>query len=462
MYYLAVDIGASSGRHILGKYENGKLELTEIYRFENGVEKRGDKLFWNIDKLFENVLLGIKQCSKIGIVPYSIGIDTWVVDYALIDENDKIVDGEVYSYRDSRTTKMIEEVEKIIPFENLYKETGILKANYNTIYQLYADKLSGKLQKAKKYLSVPDLLHYYLTGVMKNEYTHATTTGMVNAKNRTWSLEIIEKLGFPKDIFGELSLPGTVVGNLKEEIQKEVGFNSLVVFPPSHDTASAVMAVPSLSKYPLYISSGTWSLLGSELSEPITSEEAFKFNVTNEGGFNGTITLLKNITGMWVFQNIKRELKGKYSYDELMNMAIDEKDIDSIIDLNDDRFLAPESMIETIKDYCKEKSLKVPNTISQVVKVVYLSLATIYAETVKNLQKILNVKFDTINILGGGSKDSYLNALTKEMTGLNVIAGPTEGTAIGNLLSQAISSKEIKDVSEGRKVVANSFEVVNF
>lgn len=462
MYYLAVDIGASSGRHILGKYENGKLELTEIYRFENGVEKKGDKLFWDIDKLFKNVVQGIKQCSKIGVIPYSIGIDTWGVDYALMDENGNVIDNEVYSYRDSRTNKMVEEVEKIIPFENLYKETGILKANYNTIYQLYSDKLSGKLQKAKKYLSVPDLLHYYLTGVMKNEYTHATTTGIVNAKTRTWSKEIIEKLGFPKDIFGELSMPGSLVGNLKEEIQKEVGFNALVVFPPSHDTASAVMAVPSLSKYPLYISSGTWSLLGTELSEPITNEDAFKFNITNEGGFNGSITLLKNITGMWVFQNIKRELKGKYSYDELMNMAMEEKDIGSIIDLNDDRFLAPENMIEAIKGFCKEKSLPVPTTIGQVVKVVYLSLATIYAETVKNLQKILNVKFDTINILGGGSKDSYLNSLTKSMTGLNVIAGPTEGTAIGNLLSQAISSKEIKDIKEGRKVVANSFKVINF
>ena len=459
MYYLAIDIGASSGRHILGKLENGKFELTEIYRFENGVEKRGDKLFWNVDKLFENIVNGLKECKKFGVIPYSVGIDTWGVDYALLDENGNVLDNEVYAYRDSRTLLTMEEVEKIIPFEELYLETGIQRANYNTIYQLYADKLSGKLQKAHRYLSVPDLLHYYLTGVMKNEYTHASTTGMLNAKTRSWSTKIIEKLGFPKHIFGEIYNPGELVGELKEEIQKIVGFNTKVVFPPSHDTASAVMAVPSSSEYPLYISSGTWSLLGTELKSPITNEEAYNFNATNEGGFGGTIRFLKNITGMWSFQNIKKNLNGKYSYDELMKMAIDEEDIGSIVDLNDTKFLAPESMIDAVIDYCKEHSLNVPQNIGQVVKVVYLSLASIYAETIKNLEKVVGVKFDTLNIVGGGSKDRYLNELTKKLTGLKVVAGPTEGTAVGNLLAQAISAKEVSGIKEGREIVANSFKV---
>ena len=458
MYYLAVDIGASSGRHILGKLENGKLELTEIYRFENGYEKQGDKLVWNIEKLFNNVVEGIKQCNKYGVVPYSIGIDTWGVDYALLDENGNIID-EVYSYRDNRHSEVVKDVEDIIPFSELYKETGIQKASYNTIYQLYCDKMSGKLAKAKRILSVPDTLHYLLTGVMKNEYTHASTTGMLNAKTGTWSEMIIEKLGYPREIFGPIYPAGEISGHLKKEIQEKVGFDCLVVLPASHDTASAVMAVPSDSEFPLYISSGTWSLLGTELKAPVTDEKAFEFNATNEGGFGGTIRFLRNITGMWTIQSIKRELENKYNYQELMYFAMDEKDFDSTVDLNDERFLAPDSMINTIKDYCKEKGQKVPENIGQVMNVVYRSLAGIYKETIEKMEEVTGVKFDTINIVGGGSKDAYLNSLTKEYSGKRVIAGPTEGTAVGNLLSQAISSGEVKDMKEGRKIVANSFTV---
>ncbi len=458
MYYLAVDIGASSGRHILGKLENGKLELTEIYRFENGYEKQGDKLVWNISKLFKNIVDGIKECKKYGAIPYSIGIDTWGVDYALLDENGNIID-EVYSYRDSRNNQGVKAVEEIIPFSELYRETGIQKAPYNTIYQLYCDKMSGKLSKAKRILSVPDTLHYLLTGVMKNEYTHASTTGMLNAKTGTWSDMIIDKLGYPREIFGKIYPAGEVSGHLKKEIQDEVGFDCLVVLPASHDTASAVMAVPSDSEFPLYISSGTWSLLGTELKAPVTDEKAYEFNATNEGGFGGTIRFLRNITGMWTIQSIKRELENKYGYQELMYLAMEEKDFDSIVDLNDERFLAPDSMINTIKDYCKEKGQKVPENIGQVMNVVYRSLATIYKETIEKMEEVTDKKFDTINIVGGGSKDEYLNSLTKEYTGKRVIAGPTEGTAVGNLLSQAISSGEVKDMKEGREVVARSFKV---
>ena len=458
MYYLAIDIGASSGRHILGNLENGKLELKEIYRFENGAEKQNDKLVWNINALFKNIVEGIKKCKEFGAVPYSIGIDTWGVDYALLDENGEIID-EVYSYRDSRTNSAISEVEKIIPFSELYKETGIQKAPYNTIYQLYADKMSGKLFKASRILSVPDLLHYLLTGVMKNEYTHASTTGLLNAKTGSWSEMILDRLGYPKNIFGKVYPAGEISGHLKKEIQEEVGFDSLVVLPASHDTASAVMAVPSDSEFPLYISSGTWSLLGTELKAPITDEKAYNFNATNEGGFGGTIRFLRNITGMWTIQSIKKELNNQYNYQELMYLAMAEKDIGSIVDLNDDRFLAPESMIQTIKDYCKEKGLTVPSNVGQVMDVVYRSLATIYAQTIEKMEEVTNQKFDTINIVGGGSKDEYLNKLTKEYTGKRVLAGPTEGTAVGNILSQAISSKEISSIKEGRQIVKNSFTV---
>lgn len=459
MYYLAVDIGASSGRHILGEYKEGKLILKEIYRFSNGAVKRDGKLVWDTEELFKNIVEGLKECGKLGVVPYSVGIDTWGVDYALLDGDGKLI-SEVFSYRDDRTSVSMLETEKVVPFKKLYEVTGIQRAQYNTVYQLYADKISGKLAKAETMLSIPDYLHYLLSGVKKNEYTHASTSGLLDAKTGDWSWELIDALGYPRKIFGKLYKPGEVVGNLKKEIQEIVGFDTKVVFPPSHDTASAVMAVPAIKGQPLYISSGTWSLLGTELNAPITSEEAYKFNATNEGGYAGTIRFLRNITGMWTIQSVKKELNGKYSYDDLMNLAIECKSTGSIVNLNDDRFLAPDSMIEAIKGYCKDYGLVVPETVGEIMDVIYRSLASIYAETIKMTEQVTGKTFEVLNIVGGGSKDGYLNKLTKEYTGKRVLAGPTEGTAVGNLLAQIISAGEIKDLKEARLVVKNSFEVV--
>ena len=458
MYYLAVDIGASSGRHILGKFENGKLELKEIYRFDNGAEKVGDKLVWNIEKLFSNIVAGIKECKKLGVTPYSVGVDTWGVDYALLDANNNII-GEVYSYRDNRTANMTEKSQEVVSFNELYSHTGIQHAVYNTVYQLYADKLSGKLDKAEKFLTVPDYMHYRLSGVMVNEYSNASTTALLNAENRSWDYELIEKYGFPKKIFQKIVEPGTVLGRFTKEIIDEVGFDAYVVVPASHDTASAVMAVPANTDKPLYISSGTWSLLGTELKKPITNENALNFNMTNEGGFEKTIRFLKNITGMWLIQSIKKELKGAYSYDDLMNMAIEVNDFGSIVDVNDKRFLAPVSMIEAVKSYCVDYNLKVPNTIGEVMNVVYRSLACLYAKTIKGLEAVTGETYSALNIVGGGSKDGYLNRLAKEYTGKKVYVGPTEGTAVGNLLAQAISSKEVENLLGGRQIVINSFGI---
>ena len=458
MYYLAVDIGASSGRHILGKFENGKLELKEIYRFDNGAEKVGDKLVWNIEKLFSNIVAGIKECKKLGVTPYSVGVDTWGVDYALLDANNNII-GEVYSYRDDRTLNMTEKSQEVVSFNELYSHTGIQHAVFNTVYQLYADKLSGKLDKAEKFLTVPDYMHYRLSGVMVNEYSNASTTALLNAENRSWDYELIEKYGFPKKIFQQIVEPGTVLGRFTKEIIDEVGFDAYVVVPASHDTASAVMAVPANTDKPLYISSGTWSLLGTELKKPITNENALNFNMTNEGGFEKTIRFLKNITGMWLIQSIKKELKGAYSYDDLMNMAIEVNDFGSIVDVNDKRFLAPVSMIEAVKSYCVDYNLKVPNTIGEVMNVVYRSLACLYAKTIKGLEAVTGETYSALNIVGGGSKDGYLNRLAKEYTGKKVYVGPTEGTAVGNLLAQAISSKEVENLLGGRQIVINSFGI---
>lgn len=458
MYYLAVDIGASSGRHILGKFENGTVELKEIYRFENGAEKKGDKLVWNIEKLFANIVAGIKECKNLGIIPYSVGIDTWGVDYALLDKNNEII-GEVYSYRDKRTQGMKEKSEEVVSFNELYAHTGIQYAVFNTVYQLYEDKLSGRLDKAEKFLTVPDYMHYRLSGVMANEYTDASTTALVNAKTRDWDYELIKKYGFPEKIFQKIAKPGTVLGRFTEEIKNEVGFDAYVVIPATHDTGSAVMAVPAVSDNPLYISSGTWSLLGTELNDPITDEKALAFNMTNEGGFANTVRFLKNISGMWTIQSIKKELNNKYNYEELMHMAMDVGDFGSTVNINDDRFLAPDSMIGAVKDYCKEYGKKVPETVGEVMNVVYRSLASLYAQTISSLEKITGTNYTALNIVGGGSKDRYLNTLAKEYSGKKVFVGPTEGTAVGNLLAQAISSGEIKDLKDGRQTVIKSFGI---
>lgn len=458
MYYLAVDIGASSGRHILGKLENGNLSLTEIYRFDNGVQNKNGTLIWDIKKLYQNVIAGIKKCNELGVIPYSVGIDTWGVDYALLDENNELI-GDVIAYRDGRTANTTAKTEGVVSFSELYSRTGIQHAVFNTVYQLYEDKLSGKLNKAEKFLTVPDYLHYLLSGVMVNEYTNASTTALINAKTRNWDYDLIKKYGYPEKIFQKVVSPGTVLGSFTEAIRKEVGFNSLVVVPASHDTGSAVMAVPAVTGTPLYISSGTWSLLGTELTSPNTSKTAYDFNMTNEGGFANTIRFLKNISGMWTIQSIKKELQGKYSYDDLMYMAIEVGDFGSVVDVNDARFLAPESMINAVKSYCADYGLKVPNTVGEVMNVVYRSIASVYANTIKSLEKITGVNYPVLNIVGGGSKDGYLNRLAKEYTGKKVMVGPTEGTAVGNLLAQAISSKELSSLTEGRKVVINSFGI---
>lgn len=456
-YYLAIDIGASSGRHILGYIENGKLVLEEIYRFKNGAEKVGDKLVWNDKALFASIVEGIKKCKEIGKIPCSIGIDTWGVDYALLDKDDNLI-GEVYSYRDDRTQEVIDKVHSIVSEKELYLRTGIKKQVFNTIYQLYCDKLSGKLEKACTFLMMPDYLHFLLTGVKRNEYTNASTTGLLNAKSRDWDYEIIEKLGLKKELFKSLYLPGSEVGELKSEIAKEVGFTSKVYLPATHDTASAVMAV-TIKGMPLYISSGTWSLMGVEIPNENTSEIANDAGFTNEGGYNKSVRFLKNIMGLWMIQNVKKEFNDEYSFVDLADLATEAKDFDSVVDVNDLSFFAPESMVGAIKDYCKKSGQKIPETVGEIARCVYMSLALSYKKAVEQIEEITGIKFDSINIVGGGCQNKLLNKLTAEYTGRKVIAGPIEATATGNLLALMLASGEIKTLDEGKDLVKNSFEI---
>ena len=456
-YFLAIDIGASSGRHILGWLDNGKLNLKEVYRFKNGATSIDGKLVWDDKGLFLDIVAGLKKCKDDGTIPSSIGIDTWGVDYALLDENDNLL-GEVYSYRDDRTLSIIDEVFTLISEQELYQRTGIQKQVFNTIFQLYCDKKSGKLQKAKTFLMMPDYLHFLLTGVKRNEYTNASTTSMLNAKTRDWDYELIYKLGFNKDLFKPLSMPGTLVGKLKDEIAKEVGFDAEVYLPATHDTASAVMAVPS-TDMPLYISSGTWSLFGVETPIEITTETARTSGFTNEGGYNKSIRFLKNIMGLWMIQCVKKEYNDKYSFVDFADLASQVKDFNSIVDVNDISFFAPTSMIDAIKDYCKKTNQKVPNTVGEVALCVYASLAHSYDLSVKQIQDIYNMEFNAINIVGGGCQNVLLNNLTAKYSGKKVIAGPVEATAIGNLLAQMLAKGEIDSLNQGKEIIKKSFDI---
>ncbi len=451
-YFLAVDIGASSGRHILGHLENGILKVEEIYRFENNIEEKNGTLVWDIEHLVNEVKAGIRACGEIGKIPATVAIDTWGVDYVLLDAGKKEILPAV-SYRDSRTNAIPEEIDKIIPRAELYKRTGIQPIAFNTIYQLYCDKKSGKLDGAKHLLMIPEYLSFKLTGVIKNEYTNATTGALVNAKTKGLDTELLNMLGIKTDIFKELSLPCEVVGNLSDEVSKEIGFDTTVIFCPSHDTASAVAACP-VGDNGVYISSGTWSLIGTENSAPILTEAAMCGGFTNEGGINYRYRFLKNIMGMWLFQNIRRNLNKKYTYDQMMNMAMG-SDFKEIIDPNAKDFVAPDNMIEAIRNYLGRPDLGIADVLSSV----YHSLASSYNTAVKTIEQISGKQVDLINIIGGGSKDIYLNKLTKEYTGKRVLAGPTEATATGNLLAQLMFANKDLKLEDLREIIKKSFEI---
>lgn len=452
MFYLAIDIGASSGRHILGELKDGRLETTEVYRFENGFKEQDGTLIWDIEKLTSDVVNGIAECKKLGKIPETVAIDTWGVDYVLFDKENKEILPCV-SYRDSRTATAVGEVFAVIPKEELYAKTGIQTQAYNTIFQLWCDKKSGKLQNATRLLMMPEYLSYRLTGVMKNEYTNASTTGLVNAENKTIDKDVCARLGINAEVFGELNLPSTYIGTFTEEIKEKVGFDAKVIFCPSHDTASAVAACP-VDENSVFISSGTWSLVGTENLYPVTTPAAMEANFSNEGGINYRFRFLKNIMGMWLFQNIRKNLDKKFTYDEMMQMAM-ESSYDKLIDPTDDCFLAPENMVEAIRSYLGEPELP----IGDVLKSVYISLATSYKNTVEEIEKVAGKRVDRVAIVGGGSKDAYLNKLTKEYTGRRVTVGPTEGTAIGNLIAQLMYVNKDIDLSSAREIVINTFDI---
>lgn len=458
-YYLAVDIGASSGRHMLAHLEDGKIVLEEIYRFSNEmIDRKGYKV-WNVRRLFQEILSGMKKCAELGKIPYSMGIDTWAVDYVLLDENDRRI-GETVAYRDKRTYGMDEEVYKLITEEQLYLRTGIQKQIFNTIYQLMALKKTepGQLERAETFLMVPDYFNFLLTGRKVQEYTNATTTQLVNPATKDWDDELLEKLGIKRNIFQEIKMAGCEVGELEQEIQKQVGFNCKVILPPTHDTASAVVAVPSQKEETLYISSGTWSLMGTERLQADCSKESMLHNFTNEGGYGYRYRFLKNIMGLWMIQSVRKELVPDMSFAEICELAEKEK-ITSLVDVNDERFLAPESMVEEVRSACWETLQQVPKTIGEIAAVIYNSLANCYAMAAKEIEIITGQKYQELHIVGGGANADFLNKLTAKYTGKTVLAGPTEATALGNISVQMITAGEFADLKEARECIYHSFEI---
>lgn len=474
-YYLAIDIGASSGRHILGRVENGRILLEEVYRFDNKQVSRGGHDCWDMDNLWQGILGGLKACKALGKIPITMGIDTWAVDFALLDAEDNPV-GDVVAYRDGRTEGMDAKVSEVISPEALYAKTGIQKQLFNTIYQLVALKQEhpDELERAQSLLMIPDYFHFLLTGVKKQEYTNASSTNLLNAAEKTWDRDLIDALGLPQRLFGELSLPGTVVGHFTPEIQAEVGFDCTVVLPATHDTGSAFLAVPAQDDQAAYLSSGTWSLLGVENEEPITTEASRRANFTNEGGAWYRFRYLKNIMGLWMIQSIRRELNGvayvagreskyadgrKWGFPDLIAAAERAQDFPSVVDVDDASFLAPESMIDAVKAFCEKTGQPVPATVGEIMQTVYRSLTRRYAEAIAELQALTGKTYTSINVVGGGCQDMYLNRMTARTTGLPVYAGPVEGTAIGNLIVQMISAGEFRDLQEARASIRTSFDI---
>ncbi|MDS0525019.1 rhamnulokinase [Clostridium sp. SHJSY1] len=462
-YHLAIDIGASSGRHILGYLEDGQLKIEEIYRFENGISKIEDEYCWDLKKLFLEIKNGIKKCKELNKIPKSIGIDTWGVDFVLLDEDEKVL-GNTVSYRDDRTEDMMEEAFKEIPNDMLYLYTGIQFQRFNTIYQLLAIKKKSPeiLDKAKTFLMVPDYLHFLLTGVKVNEYTNATTTQLVNSFDRTWDLKILETLGINKDIFQEIKLPKTNIGGLRSELIDEFGFDMEVILPATHDTGSAFISSIGNEVDSILLSSGTWSLMGVENHFPICVPQSMGYNFTNEGGIDYRYRFLKNIMGLWIIQEVRRNYDNKYSFAELCGLAEKEKDFKSFINVDEDRFLKPTNMIEEIKNACVETNQVPPETPGETAICVFNSLVLSYEKSISQIEEIFEKEYKNINLFGGGCQNELLNQLIANKTKKEVLAGPVEATAIGNIVCQLLSKEKIENLKEARKLIANSFEIKIF
>ena len=459
---LAIVLGASSGRGIVGSFDGKKLSLKENHRFSNDPVILNGRMHWDVLRIFHEIKQSIRKTVLDGDAIRSIGIDTWGVDYALLDDSGKML-ANPYHYRDARTEGIVSYVGRFFDVSELYRETGIQCMNFNTIFQLSADLRDDPkmLENASRMLNIPDLLNYFLTGNMANEYTILSTGALLNAHMRDYAKDIIAKSGIPQRLFGDIVAPGTRVGKLLPQVQSEVGkTDAEVLTVASHDTASAVIAVPTQKKEFLFISSGTWSLMGTELDAPKINAETEKYNFTNEGGIHNTIRFLKNIMGLWLIQESRRQWRreGKdYSFAELESLAKAAQPFQCFIDPDDASFVAPGDLPARVRAFCQRTGQYVPQTVGEVVRCIYESLAMKYRYTAEVIGRLTGISPRVIHVVGGGTKDAFLSQMTADACGIPVCAGPEEATTIGNLLVQLMAAGEAKDLSDARAIVAESF-----
>lgn len=460
---LAIDFGASSGRAIVSKFDGEKIELEEVYRFSNEPVRMGGYFYWDFLRLFFELKNGLRKAANKYKNILSIGVDTWGVDYGLLDENHNLMSNP-FHYRDNRTDGILKDIEKIIPYDDIYKTTGIQYMQLNTLYQLFSDIKYRKntIKNAKALLFMPDLFNFYLTGQKYNEYTEATTSQMIDAEKKQWAFDIINKIGIPTEIFQEFIMPGNIIGTLTEEIQNELEIYPIrVAAVGSHDTASAVAATPIEGENTAFLSCGTWSLLGTEIDKPIINEKSLKYSFTNEGGVENKITFLKNINGLWLMQQLRQswsEKVSKVSFPDIINAAQNAERKHYVIDPNAEDFMAPLNMAQAIQDYCERLGQGRPEGLGEIAIAAYNGLTNEYKNVVELLEKTTGKKIDTINMVGGGIQDTFLCKKTADVTGKKVLAGPVEASVLGNIIMQLKAIGEIKTLEEGREIIKKSFD----
>lgn len=465
-FFIAFDLGATSGRSVLGELtEDGKLSMKELTRFPNQMMPLNGHLYWNIYSLYEELKRGLREVARLGITPTSVGIDTWGVDYVCLASDGTII-SLPYAYRDAQTIGASGRFFKdVMSSSQLYGRTGIQHLDFNTVFQLNEHRGDFSHLNADKFLFLPDALSYMLTGHIVTEYTIASTGALINACKHDLDNRILEAVGLETSRFGKLVMPGHIVGNLKSEIAKETGLEAIpVVAVAGHDTASAVAAIPALDRNFAYLSSGTWSLMGIETDAPVINETTENHNITNEGGVEGTVRLLKNITGMWIVEQCLKQWKSEgtiYTYSQMVEQA-ENSDTVCIIDPDDNSFTAPVNMVTAIDDYCRATNQPVPATHGEYIRSIFESLARKYARTLDVFRGLSAYPIERLHVIGGGSRNAFLNQLTADACGVPVIAGPAEATALGNIMIQAITSGAVKNISEIRKVIANNIETVTY
>ncbi len=466
--YLAFDLGAESGRAVIGHLEDDHLHLEEVHRFANGPVQVLDSLHWDVLRLWSEIKQGLGLAARIyGERLASVGLDTWGVDFGLLAADDTLL-GNPFHYRDSRTNGMMDVAFHRVARAEIFERTGIQFMQLNSLYQLLAmaQANSPALATAETFLNMPDLFNFWLTGRKANEFTIATTTQCYDPRARDWAHGMLEKLGIPTHIFGEIVPPGTVLDALRPSVAEETGCQSVpVVAPATHDTGSAVAAVPAEGEDYLYLSSGTWSLMGVEVGDPVITEQSLEYNITNEGGVNNTFRLLKNIMGLWLVQECRREWARageEYSYDDLTQMAAEAPAFGPIVLPGDARFLPLGDMPGRIQGFCRETGQTVPHTKGDIVRCALESLALEYRWVAECLDDLVGRRLPTVHIIGGGSQNRLLNQFTADATGRTVVAGPAEATAIGNVLVQALALGHIPSLAEGRAVVRRSLELMTF